>query len=142
VVCSVIGFGSPGQAIIATHGGKTNDRSFSHSTIELHLPKPGQGKPQSAHRSLLVRVGSVTGSTSTNKPALKFLLFTHQQLTSSRCHIEEFEGASSRNPLHQSVAGGAPRTGARCKAQHHSHSPSMARICNAADRFKPRMRRR
>ena len=52
MVCSVIGFGSPGQAIIATHGGKTNDRSFSCSTIELRPPRQSQGKPQKAHRSL------------------------------------------------------------------------------------------
>ena len=47
-MCRVIGYESPGQAIIATHGKKSNDRSFSCSTIEPLALSHKQGKPEKA----------------------------------------------------------------------------------------------
>jgi hypothetical protein len=52
VECRVIGYESPGQAIIPTHGKKKNDRSFSCSTIEPLGLSQKQGKPEKVIQNL------------------------------------------------------------------------------------------
>ena len=52
MICRVIGYVIPGQAIIAIHGRKTNDRSFSCSTIEPLALSHKQGKPEKVDQSV------------------------------------------------------------------------------------------